>query len=595
MSNATAQAKDFADIEDDDAIRASFVAAQIKTKLPDGFSLRADGLCFDFGDDSGPVRVAGRIEVLAQTRDDLGASWGLLLAWKDDDGREHRWAMPRSMLAGDGTDLRAHLLDRGCYVTPVLKSRAKLLEYLATISTDARAHAVEHVGWANGAFALPDRTIGDTEKSRVIYQGSAAFDHPYRVSGSLADWQGAVALYGEGNSRLAVSISSAFVAPLLGLLGEEGGGINLRGPSSIGKSTALAAAASVWGAPAFVRQWRATANGLEGTAVLHNETLLCLDELAQLDAKEAGSVAYMLANGMGKARAGRTGALRSPARWRTFFLSSGEISLADLAGRDGRGARRSAAGQEIRILDVEADAGVGLGLFETLHGVPSAEQLARAVKDGAASCYGVAGPAFVEAVAADPEKFDEGLRKGIEGFARAHVPTGANGQVARAARRFGIVAGAGEIAIRLGILPWQRGSAHEAAATLFQGWLASRGGVGSSEDGEAVAMVRSFLEAHGSSRFEPIDHDIDGQPRVINRAGFWQSVNGLREHLILPEAWRKEVCAGLDAKQVARVLAERGILRTDAGGKHSMARTLPGLGKTRVYVVTPAIFETNDG
>ena len=66
-----------------------------------------------------------------------------------------------------------------------------------------------------------------------------------------------------------------------------GGGIHFRSASSTGKSTALHVAGSVWGggdATGYVRSWRATANGLEGVALNHCDTLLCLDELSQLAA-----------------------------------------------------------------------------------------------------------------------------------------------------------------------------------------------------------------------------------------------------------------------------------------------------------------------
>ena len=594
---AEATARDFADEPNDEAIRASIDAAKPKAKMPYGFSIKADGLFWkDEADaEAFPLRISSRLDVLAHTRDDLGSSWGLLLGWKDGDGREHRWAMPKAELAGDGTAIRAHLLERGCYISPIPKARTKLLDFLGTVTTEARARAVEKVGWTDGAFVLPDRTIGDTESHRVIYQGPAALDHAYRTSGDLAEWQQGVARYGVGNSRLAVALSAAFVGPLLDLIGEEGGGLNLRGGSSIGKSTALVAGASAWGPPSFVRQWRATSNGLEGVAIQHNQTLLCLDELAQLDAKEAGSVAYMLANGMGKARAGRSGALRTPAQWRVMFLSSGEISLGDLAGRDGRGTRRSAAGQEIRILDIDADAGCGLGLFETLHDAPNAETLARRIKDGAAQCHGIAGPLFVERVAAGSGNVAIALKKGVDEFVSAYLPADANGQVARAARRFGLIAMAGEMAARLGILPWPPREAEKAAGALFARWLEGRGGAGAGEDREAIAKVRAFLEAHGSSRFEAIDRDYDAaEQRIINRAGFWRSADGLREHLILPEVWRNEVCAGMDARRVARALADKGIIRKDAQGKFTIPTRLPGLNQVRCYIVEASIFGGDD-
>jgi putative DNA primase/helicase len=567
------------------------VASKRPMSLPDGFMRKDNGIWFNpKGEGTTPYHVCGPLDVVAQTRDDFGTSWGYQIEWTDDDGQVHTWAMSKSLLAGDGAEIRATLLDGGCFVSPAKHARGKLMELLSTVKVKARARAVNRVGWANGAFALPDRTIGETPENRVIYQGAEAFDHAYRTKGDLSGWQNNIARLCVGNSRMILAIAAGFVGPLLTLLGEEGPGINLRGPSSIGKSTALIAAASIWGPAAFVRQWRATANGLEGVCVQHNETLLCLDELAQLDAREAGHVAYLIANGMGKARANRSGALRSPFQWKVPFLSSGEISLADLAGRDARGTKRSAAGQEVRILDCEADAGMGLGLFETLHDAPSAEALARSIKDGAAQTHGTAGPAFVERIIASSDNLAPSIKKEIDAFVADNLPPKASGQVARAARRFGLIASAGELAVRLEILPWPEGASTDACAAIFDQWLIGRGGTGAAEDRDAIAKVRGFLELHGVSRFESVDGDDD--TRVINRAGFWRDSDQGREYLFLAETWKAEVCAGMDARRVAKVLADHGLLRRDGQGKNSISATLPaGIGKTRCYAVSAAIFE----
>ena len=60
---------------------------------------------------------------------------------------------------------------------------------------------------------------------------------------------------------------------------------------------------------------------------------------------------------------------RSSQRWRLLFLSAGETSLSDVMARAGK---QSTAGQEIRLADIEADAGAAMGIFETLHGLPNA-------------------------------------------------------------------------------------------------------------------------------------------------------------------------------------------------------------------------------
>lgn len=541
---------------------------------------------------SPPFRYCGPIDIIARTRGVDGFFWGLLVKWADPDGKVHLLAIQQSWLAGDGSELRAALLDRGFFISNSPKGRASFMELLSLSCVDARARAVSHVGWSDNAFVLPDRTIRDDYQSEiVIYQGVEALDHVYSVKGSLEDWQQQVAVYGPGNSRLILVIAAAFVGPLLSLLGEEGGGLNLRGPSSIGKSTVLFAAGSVWGSPTFIRQWRATSNAIEGICQQHNETLLCLDELAQLDEKEAKTVAYMIANGRGKARAGRSGQLKASASWLVFYLSTGEISLADHAGRDSKGAKRSAAGQEVRVLDIEADAGKGMGLFEELHDAPTPEALSRAIKEGTARVYGSAGPAFVERLCGDKDGHVAFAAELVASFVSEVVPANSDGQVSRGARRFALIAAAGELAIRLGVLPWSAGDARMASHSAFRQWLAGRGGIGSAEDRESIAKVRAFLEMHGSSRFEAID-SIDHEPRTFNRVGFWRDGESGREFLVTSEAWRTEVCAGMDANRVARVLAANGFLTKDSAGRNSITVTLPsGIGKTRCYVISSAIFD----
>ena len=127
-------------------------------------------------------------------------------------------------------------------------------------------------------------------------------------SGTADEWRDSVAALAAGNTRLVFALSVAFAGTLAEIAGEDSGGFHLRGASSSGKSTALKLAASVWGNPStYVRLWRGTVNGLEGLATLHNDSLLILDEIGQIDPNDAGEAAYLLANGQGKARASRNG------------------------------------------------------------------------------------------------------------------------------------------------------------------------------------------------------------------------------------------------------------------------------------------------
>jgi putative DNA primase/helicase len=295
----------------------------------------------------------------------------------------------------------------------------------------------------------------------------------------------------------------------------------------------------------------------------------------------------MLANGCGKSRAAQNGDARAAKRWQTFFLSSGEVSLADHARSDGRG-RRNPAGQEVRILDIEADAGAGLGLFNTLHDAASGDSLSRAIKHGAGLHHGHAGPAFVRSLLGQQEAVAKLVRIGIEAFTRQNLPPGAGGQETRVCHRLGLLAMAGELATRNGILPWPEGEATRAAKAIFADWLAARGGIGAAEDRAAVQQVAGFLAAHGASRFQPITGEA---PTIVaNRAGFWRDDSqGGREFLISTKTWREEVCQGLNPSAVAQVLIREGYLRPGTGNKVRNRCPSPALANS-VAMSFPAAF-----
>ncbi len=226
---------------------------------------------------------------------------------------------------------------------------------------DVRARCVDRIGWHGSRYVLPAEAVGESSE-KVVFQNAHAVEPAFSVAGTADEWREHVAALAQGNSRMVFALSAAFAGALLEPAGDDSGGFHLRGRSSTGKSTALKAAASVWGNPAsYCRLWRSTSNGLEGLAALHNDGLLILDELSQIDPKEAGEAAYLLANGRGKNRAARNGTARQAASWRLLFLSAGEESLSALMARAGR---KPTAGQEIRLAEIDADAGAGMGVLE---------------------------------------------------------------------------------------------------------------------------------------------------------------------------------------------------------------------------------------
>ncbi|TAM37736.1 MAG: DUF927 domain-containing protein, partial [Burkholderiaceae bacterium] len=537
------------------------------------------------GNEAPPAWICSPLIVSAKTRDADNGEWGRLLEFFDADHKPHRWACPQSLHAGNGDELRAVLLREGLAITTNPKLRRMVGDYIQRAQPKVRARCVLRTGWHGDAFVLPRETWGDTEAEPVLFQAAALDGLALGQGGTLESWIEQVSAPCTGNSRLVLALSAAFAGPVLGLLGSEGGGIHLRGPTSCGKSTALHVAASAYGKPeSYARNWRATDNGLEGVAAVHTDLLLVLDEIGQLEPRHAGQVAYMLANGQGKSRSRRDGSPRPAATWRVLFLSAGEVGLSELVTQDGG---RMHGGQEVRVIDLPADTGRH-GLFECIPDGVIPAAFSDRLKNAAATHYGHALPAFLHVLTQDPGTARNVLRQLRDSLADTITPKDAGGQVRRVAQRFALVAAAGELATVHKLTGWTTGEAEAAAKTCFAAWLDARGTVGSSDTAAMLAQVRAFLEANGEARFTPWDAD-EHAPRTINRAGYRKgSADGLT-YYVEREAFKREVCKGFDPQAVARALKSAGALQSDKDGTTYKTR-LPDGRSVRVYVITPALW-----
>jgi len=600
--------------------------ATIKDALPYGFEIRTKGNrpglwyteCKTEGDPES-YWIGEPIHVLGETRDEDSNSWGKLLQWEDRDGKLHTWAMPNELLVGkDSSAWLGRLVSEGWTGSPNTKARNKLALFLTSYKTDRRARCVDRTGWHSGVFVLPDETIKSFPTTEIVSDVSDVSDeaysrnnlkasdiayclsdvsdgerivlqvrtahNPFRMAGTLDGWQSSIGTWARGNSRVMLAICASLAASLLEMSGQESGGFNFIGGTSTGKTTALVAAGSTWGkgssSGGYVQNWRATDNGLEGIAALHSDAALCLDEIGQAPGRTIKEASYMLANGMGKARASADGSSRAVKTWRIMLLSTGEKGLADKITEEGG---KVHAGQLVRLVDVPADAGAGFGIFENLHGHETARAFSDAIKQAAATHYGHAARAFIAAFLNSEEAKTEiplFLAQGLELI----CPKDAPGQVQRVAKRFLLCAAAGEAAVRWGLLPWERNEALAAVKACFDAWVAFRGGIEPAEDTAILGQVHLFIEQHGTSRFQDIDNPA---ATCINRVGFRRKVDNDIEFMILPESFKAEVCKGLNAKRAATLLYEHGLL-VPGEGRNMMRRSpceLPGFGRKRCYTL----------
>jgi putative DNA primase/helicase len=586
----------------------------------DRFHVSDDGVFYAGVDKDGeptkPEWVCSRLDVLSFTRDQDGGGWGYLLSFADPLGNVKTWAMPARMLSGDGAEYRAYLLSQGLRISTAQRARNLLTQYLQTRQPDTFTTCTDRIGWHGRAFVLPRETIGDDEDGRIVFQSDQAMENTFTQRGTAEQWRDRVGALCVGNSRLAFAVACAFAGPLLRVAGVESGGFHLRGGSSTGKTTALKVAASVNGGANYLQRWRTTDNALEAIAAQHCDSLLVLDELAQVDPKTAGECAYMLANEQSKARATRNGAPRPRLSWRLLFLSAGELGLSDHMAE---GQRRARTGQEIRMADIPADAGAGHGLLENLHGIEGGgAAFSRQIVEAAGRCYGAPGRAWLQWLTEHTDTLRADVRQRMQALADQIIPEAAGGQVHRVGLRFALVGAAGEMATVAGLTGWPVGESERAARACFNAWLSTRGGTG---DGEVTAMlrqVRAFLEAHGEGRFtwwhragddhaaktlhragyrrmvgedgKPIKSDADHQREYGERMHSTAAEAVSVEYFIHAEVFKGEVCRGFDPAAVARVLLDHGCLMPDKGRPYDCKPRLPGLGLSRCYRIGPEIF-----
>jgi len=559
----------------------AYNAAHAAPYMPPNYAIKNGKLHFTGGNESVPF--GDPLYVLAMTRDEGGQdNWGCLVSWHNADGGEVKWAIPAAMLAADGVEYRRVLLDKGYHVYGGRAAQNRLHNYLSDARPAARALAVAQPGWRGGRYVAADgKVYGAEGGEEVLLQTASPLPRRTRT-GTLEGWQSTVGTWAEGNARLTLGLCLALAGPVLKVAGAEGFGVHLAGGTSGGKTTTAIAAAAVWGFDLL--SWRRTDNGAEGSAAMANDGFLALDEVGQADPRALAEAAYMLANGQGKTRAGRTGEARAPKVWRITFLSTGEQGIADKMAEAGR---HRHAGQEVRILEVPADAGAGegMGTFEALHGHPTPAAFAEAIAAASREHSGHAADAFLTHLvqAAQGPELGRLITTAREAWVKEHTPEGAAAEVARAAKHFAILAVAGHLATTWGVVPWPEDWAGQAAAACFGAWIAARGGAGAHDVLHGLEAIQSFVQAHGASRFEA----MGGEARVParDRAGFVKDEGGCREYMIFKETLEGEVLRGSkNLKAIVKAAAERGLMVLDPDGKPPK-RTLPGLDRPRVYVL----------
>ncbi|MCC6878203.1 MAG: DUF927 domain-containing protein [Rhodocyclaceae bacterium] len=542
------------------------------------------------------VRLCGPLSVPALGRDAEGGSWGPVLEFLDRDGLRRREVISFQRFIGEGHDGVKQLADLGLEIASGRQTLDRLKAYIVGARTERRARLVDQTGWHGRAFVFPDGAIGENDETLLFRSNRRALGS-YATRGSLSDWQTNIAHWANGNPHLMFCLCTALTGPLLKPLGASSVIFHLEGDSSIGKSGAQHAAGSVWGPQeAQVHTWRATSNALEFTAAQHNDMLLCLDELKEVDPKEVDAVVYMLSNQRGKGRAHHAGGLRESTSWRIIGLSSGEMGLADHLASVGK---KPYAGQQVRFIGIAADANAGLGMWHTIRGMlDGGKGFTETLKKNAARYYGTAGRAFVAELVKHQDEVPRLWRSHDLAFSEDYKPANAGGQVLRVLSAFSLAAFAGTLAAKWGIVPWAEQDVIAAAGGLFEEWLKERPTKGNAEEAQIISHVRSVLERTWQSKFVDWARTTEDKADLSRMSAVHDSL-GFRKRdvpfdecspsylfYVTRQRFVEEFAAkgGFKHKRVASLLKARGVLVCDADST-TLRETLPN-GDPRSYCIS---------
>jgi putative DNA primase/helicase len=258
-------------------------------------------------------------------------------------------------------------------------------------------------------------------------------------------------------------------------------------------------------------------------------------------------------------------------------------------------------------------------LFEDLHGFESGKALSKHIVATATTrFYGTAGRAFLAAIMPQLDDIRRQATEVTAAFCEAYLPKGADGQVGRVAQRFALIAFAGELAIRLGVIKvWAPGTAIAAAGICFEAWLKERGHQGAAEVHGGIEAVRSFLQMNGMARFvdawgeEELAAEHERWVKIAEEAGTrppaplrspipQRDACGFRRKISAKGGWEfyindagwAEISAGFNPKTLAKTMIEaKALLPDPQGNRNKRLIRVPGYGRHRCYHIMASFLD----
>ncbi|MGI8475400.1 MAG: DUF927 domain-containing protein [Thermomicrobiales bacterium] len=417
------------------------------------------------------------------------------------------------------------------------------------------------LGWQGSAgFLLPGRLIvadgGDPSAVTFAAADSGSQDHASALTkvGTLDGWKKAMEPLAD-YERVRFAVCASLAAPLLEILNTPGFVIDLAGPTSGGKTSALICAGSVWGQSdpsqpcSIVSTFQSTRVYRERISALFNSVPVIVDDTMQArNAAEVQSFLYDVVGGQGRGRGSITG-LQSTANWRTVAIISGENSATGMT---------EAGGTKARTLTCY---GRPFGAAEDAHVVIGD------VRAGIADHHGHAGEAFVSWLLSQKPEWVRWTSLYRERALEIAERAGGGPVINRVASYLALIEIASVLAELAGVLPWGH---QEISATL----LHELAGEARGADVAADALIQTLSWAGGRADSFYTAKELFERPpggwlgRWERDDGSWEVIAFTSDHL------RKALEANghKEFDGIVRQWHERGWL--DAGASDDRARRM---------------------
>ena len=330
--------------------------------------------------------------------------------------------------------------------------------YIAKVQNDLTPSFVrDHYGWYevqdlsgehHSEFVVGAQTY-TASGVKVTYLDSRAqamAEHKMTVSGTLDEWKKIPQLYRELDQKSAQLLMCATFGSVFMPWG-IGTATNVMynfydTVGGKGKSSLLAALASVWGDPASLPLGRTDtiAAKYQQYSVYHNLPIL-IDEITGMRVEDMANMLYDLVNGREKNRSNRSGTeLQRGGSWQTITVSTSNQSIYEML----KTFREQTLATSMRVIEMRCD-------FKDYTGDVEVTRKIDSVMTAVHSNYGIAGREFIQQVLADIGNIKTEVLGSVAGFSDKYRQ---NNDERFWITGLGVALAAGRIAVRMGLLDY---------------------------------------------------------------------------------------------------------------------------------------------